>query len=162
MTDYGLRSGYNAQRTGTQTPGPGWLCGLRQPGLEAGRGEAWRPRWEPVAPELARAQTGDPRPPSFAPSLTRGPRATFPQDSPLAQYLSRGHPSTWPLYFRGTTSLAGPTETRHGARRRAEAEALPVGPSVASLRRRSPELSPARPVVGPRPQTQPRLLGDVT
>ncbi|KAK2121068.1 hypothetical protein P7K49_002454 [Saguinus oedipus] len=38
-------------------------------------------------------------------------RATTPQDSPLARYLSRGHPSIWPLHFRDTTLR---TELRRG------------------------------------------------
>lgn len=43
VTDYGLRSGYNSQRTGTQTPGPEWLRGLRNRVLRRGRAKLGGP-----------------------------------------------------------------------------------------------------------------------
>lgn len=53
------------------------------------------------------------QPPVLIPPLThpQAARATTPQDSPPAGYLSPGHPSTWPLHFRDTTLR---TELRRG------------------------------------------------
>lgn len=102
VTDYGLRLGYNAQRTGTQTPGPGWLRGLRQPGLEAGQGEAWRPRWEAGSPRTSPSSSGR-SPAALIRSLTH-PRAT--------RYLSLGL-ATRPEPLSGSPSNMAPLLPGH-------------------------------------------------
>lgn len=91
----------------------------------SGRAGVRPPAPRPAAPAQAgcgapatalRGDSGGPgRRPSLLPALTRGPRATTPRDSPLARYLSPGHPPTWPLHFRDTTLRAEPRGGTEGS-----------------------------------------------
>lgn len=105
-----------------ETPG-GWGAAPERPP----RGELERSGRDPRltrlkgAPAAALSRgSASPGPPAPAPPLThpRTARATTPRGSPLARYLSRGHPPTWPLHFRDTTlrtELRGGTEGNVGA-----------------------------------------------
>lgn len=133
---------------------PGWLG--RDPGVQArspGPDGGHRPARRGGSASLG------PRP-SLLPSLTRGPRATTPRDSPLAGYLSPGHPATWPLHFRDTTLCA---ELRGGTEGSMEAGG---GGRTSGLPCYSLSRGGARSFVRPRPlvpahSPEPRLLRDV-
>lgn len=92
-------------------PGPGWLRGVRKPGLEAGQGEAWRPRWEPVAPTGPSSSGRSPA--ALIRSLTH-PRAT--------RYLSSGL-ATRPVPLSGSPINMAPLLPGHDLAHRADGDA---------------------------------------
>ena len=108
---------------------------------------------------------GEPPTPTFTPPLThlRTARTSSTRDSPLARYLSWGHPPTWPLYFRATTlrpELRGGTEWIQGADGGGRTSGLPcLGLSRGGARS---HVGP-RPLAGPRPTVlSPASVRDVT
>lgn len=108
---------------------------------------------------------GEPPTPAFTPPLThlRTARTSSTRDSPLARYLSWGHPPTWPLYFRATTlrpELRGGTEGIQEADGGGRTSGLPcLGLSRGGARS---HVGP-RPLAGPRPIVlSPASVRDVT
>ena len=119
----------------------------------SGRDPRW-PGWGGGRQRGPAQRLGEPRAPAPPRTHPRTARATTPRDSPLARYLSRGHPPTWPLHCRDPpwrTELRGGTDGSVGAG---------GGGRTSVLRGRGLSRGGARSLVGPRPlrRVRSRLL----